>query len=82
MSRMPTRWPCGTGQWERTRTLVMGRDHQIEDEDTLVVGTPLDLITRLEDRDRPIGTVVLAGPFAALAAVLRELYPGVGVIEA
>lgn len=77
MLNMPRQWPSGTGQWEARRTLVMGAD---VDEDAVVVMTPLDLITRLEDARETIGTVVLGRSFAGLAAVLRELYPQVGFV--
>jgi hypothetical protein len=45
----------------------------------IVVGTPLDAITRLERRSA-ISTIILAGTFARndeLAAFLAEFYPAV-----
>ena len=50
-------------------------------EDVLVVGTPLEAIMRLEQRER-IRTVVLVGSYATnreFAAFLSEVYPSVRV---
>jgi hypothetical protein len=49
-------------------------------EDAICVATPLEAIMRLENR--PIGTIVLAGEYAAnpeLAIALGELYPSVRI---
>lgn len=83
--RMRTRrWAEGSGTWiplQRPRTLVVTpRPLDVDDLDTLVVTTPLDLIARLEVDQLPIDTIVLSGVFAAdlaLCNFLRETYPGI-----
>lgn len=80
MRNTPRKWPSGTGQWQRTRTIVMAPTGADDTEDAVVVTTPLDLITRLEDDRELIGMVVLSSAFASLEAAIRELYPKVGVI--
>jgi len=50
----------------------------------MVVATPLDMITQLEEHGGEIGTVVLDGGFAAnrdLATFLLECYPAVRIVD-
>lgn len=76
-------WPKGTGEWSPIKTLVVSPDSErSEEHGTLVVPTPLDMISYLEDTRVPIATVILAGRYARdreMAASLRELYPNVDV---
>jgi hypothetical protein len=81
MRSTPRQWAQGTGQWQRYRTLIMSHDDLQVADDELVVATPLELITRLENEHESIGTVVLGRKFAELAATLRELYPKIPVVE-
>ncbi len=83
------RWPSGTGQWSRIRTVIVVTDKQVrttlEDEidaDTALVATPLDVIARLEDAQSLISTVVLTDPVEhrELAEFLVEAYPWLEVI--
>jgi hypothetical protein len=80
------RWPDGSGTWiplQRPHTLVVTpRPLDVDDLDTLVVTTPLDLIARLELDGLPIEKIVLSGVFAAdlaLCNFLRETYPGIAI---
>jgi len=73
------------------RTLIVSADEQhrallraCARPDTIVVGTPLDVIAQLEHDELHIGTVVLTGRFAAspeLATFLREFYPSVEIVD-
>ena len=60
------------------------KHHTTNTQDTLVVRTPLDMITRLErDRDA-ISTVVLMGDFASnreLTSFLAESYPALCILS-
>lgn len=89
-----TRWPRGTGQWSRTRVLIVAsdparRDQLIaawaEDHDVAVVRCPLEVIRRCETDGPSISTVViseLVGSVrpAELAQFLEETYPYLRVI--
>lgn len=74
-------------RWQRIRTLIItdDRSQQVrlrERHDTIVVGTPLELIVALEQAHRLVSTVVLAGRFVLdqdLAGFLRDFYPELGV---
>ena len=89
MDETESRWPMGTGQFERMKTVVIAGNalyrmmlEACAQPDTLVVATPLDLITRLE-ADAAIATVVVAPDHpgnAELARFLRESYPLIEVI--
>jgi hypothetical protein len=64
-----------------TTTLVLSLDasRSVTHANTIVVGTPLDAITRLEQRSS-IATVVLAGTYAQnddIAIFLAEFYPAI-----
>ena len=69
---------------ERNRVLVVSSqrpDHSRDD--TVFVGTPLDLISLLETDRNLFGTVVLTGRFAAnreLTSFLAETYPMLQVL--
>lgn len=61
--------------------IVSSKASAVEQDDAMVVSTPLDAIMRLEHRER-IRTVVLTGSFArdrALVAFLDEFYPAVRI---
>ena len=76
-------WPKGSGKWSPIKTLVVSSDRdRTYDAGTLVVSTPLDMISYLEDTRVPIATVILAGSYARdreMAKSLRELYPSVQI---
>jgi hypothetical protein len=64
-----------------TLILTSNAIRSITHEDTTVVGTPLDAISRLE-RGRAVSRVLLAGTFACNAEVtsfLARFYPSVRV---
>jgi len=81
-------WPRGTGQWYRLnepRTVVVSTDpyrQSTEPDETLVVATPLDVISRLEDENSAVSRVVLDDPSAMreLATFLSETYPWLEVV--
>ena len=81
------RWQTGATRWSRIRTVVITddagqRSRLATRRDTLVVSTPLELVFALEDAQRTLSTVVLAGRFAldqALVSFLGENYPQLGV---
>ena len=87
-SDFPAFWACGSGVWhastvivakEASHRLVLKLRHQ----DDVVVATPLDVISRLEDRDHLVTRVVLADrAHPELEAFLRETYPDVEIIAA
>jgi len=87
MSNTPKSWPTGTGQWDRLARLVLADDVKTAMRDegehaTMVLGTPLDLISELERCTQlAAATVVLVGQFARddVADALREIYPGLDV---
>lgn len=64
-------------------TLILSSEatRSIAHENLIVVGTPLDAITRLEARV-PISTLVLAGSYARdeeVAQFFAEFYPSIGL---
>lgn len=89
-----TRWPRGTGQWNRTRVVIVAasaarRDQLLErwapDHDVVVVRSPLELIRRCEADGTVISTVVIADCIgsacaAELAEFLDQTYPYLRVI--
>ena len=89
-----TRWPRGTGQWNRTRVVIVAasaarRDQLLErwapDHDVVVVRSPLELIRRCEADGARISTVVIADCIgsacaAELAEFLDQTYPYLRVI--
>jgi len=92
---MVERWPDGSGQFRRIRTLMISADERQRARlkklraYAVVVATPLDLIVRLEvdlaSKENALSTVVvLAGTFAAnreLATFLLEFYPSIEIVE-
>jgi hypothetical protein len=82
----PTTWPEASGVFNAPRTLVMTTASTLESRrgaDTLLVGTPLDLIRHLEDPTNGLVTVVLTGQFAGdddLHKFLRESYPRIELV--
>lgn len=90
------RWPHGTGQWHRSKVVIVSADvHRRErlvhdwatQHDVVVVSTPLELILQLELEGPNISTVVVsdlvgsASP-AQLAQFLDACYPWLSVVEA
>ena len=81
------RWQTGRSRWAKIRTLIITDDagqrrRLAERHDTVVVATPLELVFALEDTDRLISTIVLAGRFVDdgdLATFLGDTYPQIGV---
>lgn len=81
------RWQTGASRWSRIRTLVITDDagqrkRLAERRHTVVVATPLELVFALEDSDKMISTIVLAGRFVVdrdLLSFLGETYPQIGV---
>lgn len=70
--------------------MLMLTDDEIEGRrlqkrrNTLVVGTPLELIVLLESTQHTMSTIVLAGRFAVddeLKNSLHELYPELGIVR-
>jgi hypothetical protein len=64
-----------------TLILSSNASRSITHEDTTIVATPLDAISRLEGH-RPISTVLLAGTFARNTEVVKflaEFYPSVRI---
>ena len=88
-------WPHGTGQWFRSRLMIVSSDKAERDaliekwgcSDVLVAATPLEVIARLEgDRDSMSTTVVLAGVAGSasdseLEWFLEASYPWVRVVR-
>ncbi len=83
------RWQSGGARWVRIRMLMLtdddiqGRRLQ-KRRNTVVVGTPLDLIVLLESTQQTMSTIVLAGRFACdpeVESTLRELYPELGIVR-
>ena len=87
----PRLWPDGTGKWGRVRTVIVSSDkehrallRQQLREDTIVVATPLELISSLEEDGNLVTTIVLAGAFARnreLTSFLYEAYPSLRVVD-
>ena len=94
MTSVTQRWPRGTGQWSRSRVLIVSADPTVRDRllsiwatdhEVLVATAPLDVIRRIETEGKTISTIVLAdvrGSVARseLAEFLRETYPFIRVI--
>ena len=94
MSMPMKRWPRGTGQWNRSRVVIVAADparrdrlleHWAVDHDVVVVKSPLEVIRRCEADGPSITTVVLSDIVgsvcqAELAEFLREQYPYVRVM--
>lgn len=88
-------WPHGTGQWFRSRLMIVSADTAVRDDlierwacaDVVVAATPLEVIARLEaDQDSISTTVVLAGAAgsasdAELEWFLESSYPWVRVVR-
>lgn len=88
------RWARGTGQWSRTRILIVSADPTTRDQllsswstdhDVMVASSPLDVIRRIESEGTTISTVVLADVVGSvvrseLADFLAETYPLLRVI--
>jgi len=88
------RWPRGTGQWSRTRILIVATDPVVRDQlvaawstdhEVVVARSPLEVIRRVESDGPMISTVVLAdcvGSVARkeLAEFVRTTYPFVRVV--
>lgn len=94
MTTTTKRWPRGTGQWNRTRVLIVAADPRrrdqlleawAEDHDVAVAQCPLEVIRRCENDGPVISTVVLSDLFGSvhksdLAEFLSETYPYLRVI--
>ena len=94
MTVVTKRWPRGTGQWTRTRILIVSADPTVRDQlrstwatdhEVITASAPLDVIRRLEADGPTISTVVLADVVgsvirAELAEFLAEAYPFLRVI--
>ena len=81
----PFAWPESSGVFNAPRTFVMTttREGRHVGADTVLVMTPLDLISHLEDPSGGVVTVVLTGHFANdpdLGAFLKENYPRVEIV--
>jgi hypothetical protein len=94
MSSASRGWPRGTGQWSRTRILVVASDDERRDRllnrwgeahDVVGATTPLEVIDFLESEGTLISTVVLAGVGGSandkeLASFVDQNYPWVRLI--
>lgn len=94
MTTVTKRWPRGTGQWSRTRVLVVSadptvRDHLVTswatDHEVIVACSPLDVIRLIEAEGKTIATVVIADCIGSvvrndLADFLSETYPFIRVM--
>lgn len=94
MTAVTNRWPRGTGQWSRTRVLIVSADPTVRnplvtsweaDHEVMVATCPLDVIRLIEAEGKTISTVVLAdcrGSVACseLAEFLAEAYPFIRVM--
>jgi len=88
------RWPRGTGQWSRSRILIVSADPTVRDQlvtswatdhEVEVASSPLDVILKIESEGATISTVVLADVIGSvvrsdLAEFLAETYPMLRVI--
>src|SRR5437879_5992949 len=89
-------WPHGTGQWHRTKIVIVSADERHRDRlvrlwseqhDVVAAATPLDLIAALEVEGERISTVVVAdlvgsAAEAELVDFLDACYPWLRVIPA
>ena len=94
MTTTMQRWPRGTGQWHRTRVLIVAADPKrrdqlveawAEDHDVVVARCPLEVIRRCETDGPGISTVVVSELVGSvrqseLAEFLAETYPYLRVI--
>ncbi len=94
MTAVTKRWPRGTGQWSRTRILIVSADPTVRDQlvtswatdhEVEVASSPLDVIRRIESEGTTISTVVLADVVGSvvrsdLAEFLADTYPWLRVI--
>jgi DNA-binding NtrC family response regulator len=94
MTAVTQRWPRGTGQWNRSRVLIVAADPSIReqlhttwatDHEVIAASSPLDVIRWIEDEGKTISTVVLADVVGSvarseLAEFLIETYPFIRVI--
>jgi hypothetical protein len=84
-------WPSGTGKWSKVRTVIVSADREHREQlrqqlraDTIVVATPLELISSLEDSGSLVTTIILAGAIAKnseLTSFLCESYPTLQVLD-
>ena len=94
MTAVTKRWPRGTGQWSRTRVLVVSAEPTVRDplvrswatdHEVIVASSPLDVIRLIEAEGKTISTVVLADCIGSvvrteLAEFLSEMYPFLRVL--
>ncbi len=94
MTAVTKRWPRGTGQWSRSRVLIVSADPTIRDplvtswatdHEVIVASCPLDVIRLIEAEGKTISTVVLADCIGSvvcteLAEFLAETYPFIRVL--
>jgi hypothetical protein len=94
MTAVTKRWPRGTGQWSRTRILIVSADPTVRsqlvtswatDHEVIVASSPLDVIRLIEAEGKTISTVVLADVVGSvvrteLAEFLAETYPFIRVL--
>ena len=94
MTPVTKRWPRGTGQWSRTRVLVVSADPTVRDplvttwstdHDVITASCPLDVIRLIEAEGKTISTVVLADCMGSavrteLAEFLADTYPFIRVL--
>lgn len=94
MTAVTKRWPRGTGQWSRTRVLIVSADPTIRnqlvtswatDHEVLVASAPLDVIRLIESEGKTISTIVLADCIGSalcteLAEFISETYPFIRVL--
>jgi hypothetical protein len=90
---MTRAWPKGTGQWTRTRIVIVSADETRREAllrswfraGIAVAATPLEVIALLERDDQLTSTVVVAGTGGSvsdteLVAFLDEAYPWVRIV--
>lgn len=89
-------WPRGTGQWNRTKIVIVSADSRhrdrlvrlwAEQHEVIAASTPLDLIAALEVEGLRISTVVVADLVGSAAEhelvdFLDACYPWLRVIKA
>ena len=94
MTAVTQRWPRGTGQWSRSRVLIVSADPTLRDQllsawatdhEVIVASSPLDVIRLIEGEGKTISTVVLADVRGSvvrteLAEFLSETYPFLRVV--
>src|SRR5438477_12689776 len=86
MTDKPYAWPESSGVFNAPKTFVMTTAPESvprRTADTVLVMTPLDLISHLEDPGAGVVTVVLTGRFASdpdLATFLRDNYPRIEIV--